>query len=151
MLFSVCPAFGRSGYCHCVSEGLLRIGELARRTGLSADVIRAWERRYDLLRPSRTDGNFRLYSANDLSRLRLMQHYLARGVPAAQAAGLVHQVQTAAFDSNPGVPPGDARKALRVLRDSLESFDDGPADRILERLLGVFASGVVLRDVVLPY
>jgi len=60
-------------------------------------------------------------------------------------------VQTAALDANPGVPPSDVRKALRVLRDSLESFDDGPADRTLERLLGVFAPGAVLRDVVLPY
>ena len=130
---------------------LLRIGELSRRTGLSADVIRAWERRYDLLRPNRTDGGFRLYSADDISRLRLMQHYLARGIPTAQAAGLVHRVQTAAFDSNPGVPPGDVRKALRVLRESLESYDDSAADRTLDRLLGVFAPGAVLRDVVLPY
>ena len=134
-----------------VSDGLLRIGELSRRTGLSADVIRAWERRYDLLRPSRTDGGYRLYSPHDISRLRLMQHYLARGLPTAQAAGLVHRVQTAAFDANPGVPSGDARKALHVLRESLENFDDAPADRILERLLSVFASGAVLRDVVLPY
>src|SRR4051794_3142009 len=60
-------------------------------------------------------------------------------------------LQTAGLDANPGVPPGDVRKALRVLRDSLESFDDGPADRTLERLLGVFAPGAVLGDVVLPY
>ena len=114
-------------------------------------MIRASERRYDLLRPTRTDGGYRLYSADDISRLRLMRHYLARGIPTSRAAGLVHRVQTAALDANPGVPPGDVRKALRVLRDSLESFDDGRAERTLERLLGVFAAGAVLRDVVLPY
>ena len=134
-----------------MSDGLLRIGELSRRTGISADLIRAWERRYDLLQPGRTDGGFRLYSIDDIARLRLMQHYLGRGLPAAQAAGLVHRVQTAAFDANPGVPAGDVRTALRVLRDSLERFDDAPADRILQRLLGVFAPGAVLRDIVLPY
>jgi MerR family transcriptional regulator, light-induced transcriptional regulator len=134
-----------------VAESLLRIGELSRRSGFSADVIRAWERRYDLLRPTRSDGGYRLYSADDISRLRLMRHYLSRGVPTSQAAGLVHRVQTAALDANPGVPAGDVRKALRVLRDSLERFDEGPADRTLERLLGVFATGAVLRDVVLPY
>ena len=139
------------GYGGGVADPLLRIGELSRRTGLSADVVRAWERRYDLLRPSRTAGGFRMYSVDDISRLRLMQHYLARGVPTSQAAGLVHRVQTAALDANPGVPAGDVRKALRVMRDSLDSFDDGPAERTLERLLGVFAPGAVLRDVVLPY
>src|SRR4051794_9125862 len=140
-----------SGYACRVAESLLRIGELSRRSGFSADVIRAWERRYDLLRPTRSDGGYRLYSADDISRLRLMRHYLGRGVPTSQAAGLVHRVQTAALDANPGVPAGDVHKALRVLRDSLERFDDGPADRTLERLLGVFATGAVLRDVVLPY
>lgn len=134
-----------------MTEPLLHIGELSRRSGYSADVIRAWERRYDLLRPTRTDGGYRLYSADDISRLRLMRHYLGRGISASRAAGLVHRVQTAALDANPGVPPGDVRKALRVLRDSLEGFDDGPADRTLERVLGVFAPGAVLRDIVLPY
>jgi DNA-binding transcriptional MerR regulator len=132
-------------------DHLLRIGELSRRSGLSADVIRAWERRYDVLHPVRTDGGFRLYSVDDISRLRLMQHYRARGISTAEAAGLVHRVQTAAIDQNPGVPPADVRKALRVLRGSLESFDEAPADRTLERLLGVFAPGAVLRDVVLAY
>jgi methanogenic corrinoid protein MtbC1 len=88
---------------------------------------------------------------DDLARLRLMQHFQSKGVPAAQAAGLVHRAQTAALDSNPGLPPGDVRRALRVLRESLERFDDAPAGRTLERLLGVFSSGAVLRDVVLPY
>jgi MerR family transcriptional regulator, light-induced transcriptional regulator len=134
-----------------VSRALLHIGELSRRTGVSTDVIRAWERRYDLLQPQRTGGNFRLYTSDDVSRLRLMQHYLSKGVRTGQAAGLVHRVQTAALSENPGVPPGDVRKALEVLRDSLESFDEGPADRTLERLLGVFAPGAVLRDVILPY
>ena len=134
-----------------MAEGVLQIGELGRRTGLSPDVIRAWERRYELLRPTRTPGNFRLYSADDISRLRLMQHYLGRGIPASQAAGLVHKVQTAALDSHPGLPPEDVRRTLKLLGRSLEHFDAGPADRTLERLLRVFPPGAVLRDVVLPY
>src|SRR3954451_752064 len=140
-----------SGYACLVAESLLRIGELSRRSGFSADVIRAWERRYDLLRPTRSDGGFRLYSADDIARLRLMRHYLVGGIPIEQAAGLVHRAQIAALDADPGVPPGDVRKALRVLRESLEGFDDGPADRTLERLLGVFTAGAVLRDIILPY
>jgi transposase-like protein len=40
--------------------GYLRIGELARRTGVSPELLRAWERRYGLLRPARSQGGFRL-------------------------------------------------------------------------------------------
>src|SRR3954453_11052738 len=108
-----------SGYACLVAESLLRSAELRRRSGFSADVIRAWERRYDLLRPTRSDGGYRLDSADDISRLRLIPHCLSRGTPAPQAAGLVPRVQPAALDANRGVPAGDVRKALRVLRDSL--------------------------------
>jgi DNA-binding transcriptional MerR regulator len=134
-----------------VSEAVFRIGELSRRTGVSTDVIRAWERRYGLLRPARSTGNYRLYSAEDVARLRLMRHYTDQNIFPARAAELVHRAQTAALESNPGIPPDVARRALAVLRDSLERFDDAPADRLLRRLLAVFAPGAVLRDVVLPY
>ena len=134
-----------------MSDSVLFIGELSRRAGVTTDVIRAWERRYGLLEPQRTDGGFRLYSADDVSRLRLMQHFLATGIPTAKAAELVRRAEAEAHQTNPGIPRADVRRALHVLRTSLESFDDGPADRMLQRLLGVFAPGAVLRDVVLPY
>ena len=43
----------------------LRIGELSRRTGVSPELLRAWERRYGLLDPARTGGGLRLYSPDD--------------------------------------------------------------------------------------
>jgi DNA-binding transcriptional MerR regulator len=134
-----------------VSGGVFHIGELSRRAGLSAHVIRAWERRYGLLQPARSNGNFRLYTADDLARLRLMQHYVAQSIPPSRAAELVRRARSAAVDRHPGIPRGDVHKALVVLRDSLERYDDGPAERLLRRLLGVFTAGAVLRDVVLPY
>jgi DNA-binding transcriptional MerR regulator/methylmalonyl-CoA mutase cobalamin-binding subunit len=46
---------------------------VARRTGLSADVIRAWERRYKAVSPRRSPTSRRLYSDNDIERLRLLR------------------------------------------------------------------------------
>ena len=51
--------------------GLLRIGELSRRSGVSPELLRAWERRYRLLRPTRSAGGLRLYSLEDLERVRV--------------------------------------------------------------------------------
>src|SRR3954447_7693231 len=65
-----------------------RIGEVSRRTGVPVHTLRAWERRYGLLRPSRSSGNFRLYSGADEKRVRLMLQHLERGVAPAQAAEL---------------------------------------------------------------
>jgi MerR family transcriptional regulator, light-induced transcriptional regulator len=67
----------------------MRIGELARRTGLSPDLLRAWERRYGALQPVRSAGNYRLYTPADESRVRAMAARVAAGVPAAEAARLV--------------------------------------------------------------
>jgi DNA-binding transcriptional MerR regulator/methanogenic corrinoid protein MtbC1 len=68
---------------------LLRIGALSRRLGVSDHVLRAWERRYGLLRPVRTPGGFRLYSEADARRIREMQNHLAQGLSAAEAARAV--------------------------------------------------------------
>src|SRR5687767_9988165 len=66
----------------------LRIGELSRRAGVSPELLRAWERRYDLLRPTRSPGGLRLYSLEDLERVRLMSRHIADGVAAREAASL---------------------------------------------------------------
>jgi MerR family transcriptional regulator, light-induced transcriptional regulator len=89
-----------------VSEpGDLRMGELARRTGASPELLRAWERRYGLLRPTRSHGGFRLYTAADEERIRRMREYLARGVAAAEAARLAVGAAT----------PGAGRRPPRQL------------------------------------
>ena len=70
------------------APGYLRIGELSRRSGVSAELLRAWERRYGLLKPARSDGGVRLYSPQDERRVALMREHLGRGLSAAQAARL---------------------------------------------------------------
>ena len=83
-----------------MEAGLLRIGELSRRTGVSPELLRAWERRYGLLRPVRSQGGLRLYRPRDLERVLRMQQHLADGLAAAEAAGLV-----AEGESGPRVSP----------------------------------------------
>src|SRR5512138_3294882 len=68
------------------SRPVLRIGELGRRVGVSAHLLRAWERRYGLLQPQRAAGGYRLYSAADEARVRRMLAHLAAGLSAAEAA-----------------------------------------------------------------
>src|SRR5689334_1876931 len=68
------------------SSPLLRIGELSKRTGVSPELLRAWERRYGLLQPTRSSGGLRLYDAADVERVQLMQEHLAAGLAAAEAA-----------------------------------------------------------------
>lgn len=61
---------------------------VTRRTGLSADLIRAWERRYRAVQPSRTGGNRRLYSESEMQRLILLRDALRAGWQIGQVAAL---------------------------------------------------------------
>jgi MerR family transcriptional regulator, light-induced transcriptional regulator len=130
----------------------ITIGELARRSGVSTDVLRAWERRYGLLRPRRTPTNRRLYSRADAARINLMRRYLAEGMHAGQAAELV---AAARLSVTPGrgetVEPHEIAEAHADLRTALDRFEETSAQRVLERLLGAHSRLAVIRDVLLPY
>jgi methanogenic corrinoid protein MtbC1 len=61
---------------------------VARRTGLKADLIRAWERRYDAVEPTRTDTGRRRYSDADVERLLLLRQAVSLGRSIGQIAHL---------------------------------------------------------------
>jgi DNA-binding transcriptional MerR regulator len=63
-----------------------RIGTVSRLTGLSADVVRVWERRYQAIQPHRTEGGSRLYSDNDIERLRRLRQAVELGYAIGQVA-----------------------------------------------------------------
>lgn len=61
---------------------------VARRTGLTPDVLRAWERRYQAVTPHRTDTSRRMYSDRDVERLILLRSVTGAGRAISQVAGL---------------------------------------------------------------
>ena len=139
-------------------DGLLRIGELSRRVGVSDHVLRAWERRYGLLKPVRSAGGFRLYSEADESRVRRMQDHLARGLSAAEAARAALGADGAGAASAAGGSASVAVERHEGLADragalalALDELDEPAAQAVLDRLLSDFTVETVLRDVVMPY
>jgi MerR family transcriptional regulator, light-induced transcriptional regulator len=133
------------------ASGYLRIGELSRRTGVAPERLRAWERRYGLLRPARSSGGFRLYSEADERRIQLMQAHLRSGLAAAEAAR--RAVEEAVPSGDGGVASGspELEDAVRRLRDALDSFDEAESQAALDRLFAAFTVETALRDVVVPY
>lgn len=69
-------------------SGAYRIGAVAQLTGLSTDTIRAWERRYALVEPTRTETGLRVYSLADVQRLRLVKELRDQGESVATLASL---------------------------------------------------------------
>ena len=129
------------------STGLLRIGELSRRSGVSPELLRAWERRYGLLEPTRSTGGLRLYSATDLDRVRAMQQHLAEGLAAAEAAALAGRAEPRA-DQAVAFSPAAARRDLDA---SLSGFDEARAHAVLDELLSTATLDSILSDVLIPF
>jgi DNA-binding transcriptional MerR regulator len=126
-------------------SGLLRIGELSRRVGVSPELLRAWEKRYGLLAPSRTAGGLRLYSTRDQSRIGRMRELLASGLSAAEAARL-------ARDAEPAGPARvGANEFVQELRDALDRFDETAAQMALDRTFAAVGIDAAIRDVLIPY
>lgn len=65
------------------------IGEFARLCGITATTLRAWQRRYGLLKPQRTDGGHRLYSDDDIQQALKILDWVKKGVPISQVKALL--------------------------------------------------------------
>jgi methanogenic corrinoid protein MtbC1 len=66
------------------------LGAIIQETGLNADTLRAWERRYNLPQPARSEGGQRLYSPRDLDILKWLIARQEEGLRISQAAKLWH-------------------------------------------------------------
>jgi len=125
---------------------VLRIGEVSKRVGVSPEVLRAWERRYGLLQPTRSSGGLRLYSPADVERVQLMRRHIAAGLAPAEAAAL------AIGGDGPVSDDGSTLATARAqLRGALDGFDEPQAQAAFDRLLAITTVDTLLSEVILPY
>lgn len=125
-----------------VGVGALRIGEFSRRVGVSPELLRAWERRYELLQPLRTEGGFRLYTDDDAERVERMKRALGEGFSAAEAA------RRALTQDRPMERALDG--AAERLVAAARAYDEATVHAILDEAFSGFSLEAVLRDLVLP-
>jgi len=111
---------------------------VARRTGLSRDVLRAWELRYDAVDPDRTGGGQRLYSDADIDRLRLLQ----RAVEGGRRIGQVAPLGTSELQR---LVEEDQRAATRAATASLVGPSASTAGGFLDECLESVADMDVVR------
>lgn len=81
----------------------LNIAAVARRTGIGADTLRKWERRYGVLRPGRTAGGQRRYDERDVARVEWLRDRLLEGYRIGEAAALLESGAAKAESSTTGL------------------------------------------------
>ncbi len=80
---------------------------VVRETGLKPDTLRAWERRYGVPAPQRTDSGHRLYSQHDIDTLKWLLVRQNEGMSISRAVELWHRLEA------DGLDPPDRNRGAR--------------------------------------
>ena len=140
-------------------ERLYRIRVVADLVGMSEPLLRAWERRYGLVKPRRTPGGYRAYTAQDVELLRRVKQLTEQGVSIAEAARHAPQLRRELARGDPSAaPPADSSPSAMertatwaaALVDCALTFDGERAQAVLDEALAALPPLEVFDRVVVP-
>jgi MerR family transcriptional regulator, light-induced transcriptional regulator len=139
------------------SEYIYPIKVVAAKTGLTAHAIRAWEKRYTAIEPSRTDTNRRLYSDDDIHRLKL----LAKLTKSGHSIGTIAKLHTEELEKLIAEISSDVGEKIAGeigIRSSyltsglhaIETLDEKKLEEILSKASVDLSQPDLLQEVVIP-
>lgn len=108
------------------------IKEASARSGVGIPLLRAWERRYGVVAPTRTSSGYRLYDEEAIQRLAAMRRLIAAGWAAQQAAA---RVREAGPETLAGLTADDARAKGRAEEPRPIVDGESTAQQLVERLV----------------
>lgn len=139
------------------STGKYRIGTVARLTGLTPDVLRVWERRFEILDPERGPGGQRLYSEDDLVVLRAITRELGRGRSIGEVALAGREAYlTPEFEESTGPEPSEEGKprllslTFKAIVQAAITLDDRKLEELLDEALRNSPPDQVIASVIEP-
>jgi len=146
---------------HRAAQHLNSIGVVCRRTGLKSDRVRAWERRYNVVTPVRSEGNQRLYSEEDVEKLLLLRRATETGHRIAQIAHLpaaelrdLTEIEVSGRSLRSQRPlPGEADQANVFVSSALGCIQQLDADGLraeLARALDVLSPAAITQQFLVP-
>ncbi|MFN8446629.1 MAG: MerR family transcriptional regulator [Caldilineaceae bacterium] len=144
---------------------IFNLKAVVQETGIKPDTLRAWERRYDLPKPQRTESGHRLYSQNDVDMLHWLLARQNEGLSISRAIEMWQHLQQngnsdPAFASTPltSVPIMEQTRRAVAATLGIEttiaemteqwvkacmSFDQPVADQILSQAFALFSTETV--------
>lgn len=132
-------------------EELFPIREVARVTGINPVTLRAWERRYGLIQPTRTESGHRLYSRADIDDVRTALMWIERGVAISKVGKILARTQGT---QNGNVEqPGARAEWLEwqaQVRRAVAAFDEPQLERIYGQVFSSYPMAVAFQEVLMP-
>ncbi|TXH71078.1 MAG: MerR family transcriptional regulator [Thiothrix sp.] len=137
------------------AEALFPIGTVSEQTGVHSVTLRAWERRYGLLRPSRTPKGHRLYSQQDIHRVKQVLRLLEQGIPVSRAQEILRKhatdEQTDLAEQVRLVAGEDPWKQYTSLcRRSIYKLDAKALEKVIDEAIASYSLEIVAHKLLLP-
>lgn len=135
-------------------DELFPIREVARLTGVNPVTLRAWERRYGLIQPTRTDSGHRLYSMVDVEAVRSIQAWIRRGVPVSKVGDILSRAVSSGTPTRSEAGEsgewGQWSAWQGRLREAVEAFDDVRLELVYGQIFANWSAALAIEEVVLP-
>lgn len=110
-------------------NALFPIREVSRLTGVNPITLRAWERRYNLIEPIRTDSGHRLYNQNHIDTLKQVVSLTKQGVPISRVKPMLSQPKTTT------VEPSTEQQLMAQLKQAIGDADIPKTNQLMDELL----------------
>ncbi len=134
-------------------EELFPIREVSRLTGVNPVTLRAWERRYGLIQPTRTESGHRLYSMADVEAVRSIVAWTERGVAVSKVGSILSRSAATRAAVRPELQEpitGEWREWQTQVQRAVSSFDEDRLDQVYGQVFSTYPLPVVFQDVLLP-
>jgi len=134
-------------------EELFPIREVSRLTGVNPVTLRAWERRYGLIQPTRTESGHRLYSQANIEAIRSILAWLERGVAVSKVGKILQRNELAQASAAPishEVASGEWGEWQQQIRHALSDFDQARLEQVYGQIFSSYPLAVVFQDVLMP-
>lgn len=137
-----------------VQDDLFPIREVSRLTGINPVTLRAWERRYGLIQPTRTESGHRLYSMGDVETVREILGWIERGVSVSKVGKILTKTQVA--QNLDRVAPdeglqGEYAQWRSQLGVAVSAFDEAQLERLYGQIFSSYSLTVVFQDILMPF
>ena len=125
------------------------IRTIAELTGIPSTTLRAWERRYGLLKPARTPKGHRLYSSEDIELIRKISSLLKNNHTISEAIRMVKNPdQLSLITPTPGEDHWNGFQ--QQLLNAIEVFNDQNLDKVYNDALAIYPIDMVTEQVIIP-
>ncbi|PYC27308.1 MerR family transcriptional regulator [Pseudomonas alcaligenes] len=133
-------------------QELFPIREVSRVTGVNPVTLRAWERRYGLIQPTRTDSGHRLYSAADIEAVRSILAWIERGVSVSKVGKILARSQAIRTPAPVYVEVASSEwgEWQGRIRSAVAAFDAPLLERLYGQVFSTYPLLVVFQEVFMP-